>query len=140
MNEITFHSALVIFIRKCKPLNTCFPRLFFIPSYLNFTQFPNNGILYDMNNKCYKLLENYFNFNYNDNCLQCSLWGVSCHGKLPWKWVRAGWKIILGKVYWKQSLLSFFQFQNSIENNFIYCLNTIFHKGARGLKSKASTV
>ena len=60
-----------------------FPRIIFHPIQPFFHSVShNNGIPYDMTNKGYKTLENYFNFNYKDNCLQDSLWGVICHGKL----------------------------------------------------------
>ena len=51
-----------------------FPEIMFhtVPPHFDSVSH-NDGIRYDMNNKCYKTLENYFNLNHNDNCLQCSL-------------------------------------------------------------------
>ena len=51
-----------------------FPEITFhpVPPHFDSVSY-NDGIRYDMNKKCYKTLENYFNLNYNDNCLQCSL-------------------------------------------------------------------
>ena len=77
-----------------------FPKIIFhlIPSLFHSVSH-YNGIPYDMNNKCYKTLENYFNLHYNDNCLQYSLWGFTCHGKLLLKRGGTEWKIISGNVY-----------------------------------------